>query len=83
MRHDINEGNIKWIVTRLNSAIGDGQFTTGEAVIGAAEFIGRLIVSLANNPVSGFQAAEVMEQHIKRTLVAGYAAQGFNMGEQE
>lgn len=82
MQHDINPGNIQWVVTRLNDAIGNGQFSSGEVLIGAAEFLGRLIVGITESPVAGMQAAQEMENHIKRTMLSGYTARGFNMGSE-
>lgn len=83
MKHNIDPGMVQWIVKRLNEAIGEGQFSTGEVILGASEFLGRLIVSMSKTPVEGFQAAEIMENHIKATLVAGFTAKGFNMGERK
>jgi hypothetical protein len=80
MKFDVNQGNVDWIVRRLNEAMGNGQFSSGEAVLGIAEFVGRVIVTLAEEPHSGFQAAQALTDHISATMKAGYIAKGYNMG---
>ena len=80
MNFDVNEDNIEWIIRNLNDAMGNGQFSTGEVVVGLAQFTGRMITALADTPVSGFQVAQAMGEEIKRTLIAGYTAKGFNVG---
>jgi hypothetical protein len=82
MKHDINPGNVEWVAKKLNESLGNGQFSTGEVILGAAEFVGRMIVTVADTPVAGFNVAQVLEDHIKKTLVCGYTARGFNMGEE-
>lgn len=80
MQFNVNEGNVQWIVKRLNDAMGNGQFSSGEAVVGIAEFVGRVIVTLADEPHAGFQAAQALTDHITTTMRAGYVAKGFNLG---
>lgn len=79
MIHNVNEGNVQWCVQRLNSALGDGQFSTGEVAVALAEFTGRMIVGMADTPVAGFQVAQAIGNHIKDAMIAGYSAKGFNM----
>lgn len=81
MQFDINEGNVQWVVRNLNNACGNGQFSTAEVVVGLAQFTGAMIVSLADTPVSGFQVAQQLGEEVKRSMVAGYTAKGFNFGE--
>lgn len=80
MHHDINEGNVKWVVQRLNDAMGNGQFSTGEVILGVAEFAGRMVVALADTPVQGMQALQILMGHMQECTKAGYAARGYNMG---
>ena len=79
MIFDINEGNVKWVVQNLNSACGNGQFSTAEVLVGLAQFTGAMIVTLAETPVSGFQVAETLGNEVKNSMVAGYTAKGYNM----
>lgn len=81
MNFTIDEGQVKWVVRNLNNACGNGQFSTAEVVVGLAQFTGAMIVSLADTPVSGFQVAQQLGEEVKRSMVAGYTAKGFNFGE--
>ena len=76
----VNEAAVKQIVANLNQAVGGGQFNTADVVVAIAEFTARTVVSLADNPVSGFQVVGVVGDHVKRAMIAGYTAKGFNMG---
>lgn len=77
---DINDGNVTWIVKRLNDAMGNGQFSAAEVMLGVAEFAGRIVVAMADTPVQGFQCAQIMTNHIGETVKAGYAAKGYGTG---
>jgi hypothetical protein len=79
MQHDINEGNVTWIVKKLNDAMGNGAFTTAEVIVGIAEFAGRIIPTIAETPVQGIQCVNLMGNHILNTAKAGYIAKGYNM----
>ena len=76
----VNEAAVKQIVANLNQAVGGGRFNTADVVVAIAEFTARTVVGLADNPVSGFQVVGVIGDHVKRGMIAGYTAKGFNMG---
>ena len=78
--HNINRQNLDDLLRRINSVLGQGQSSLGEVILALAEYSGRTIVAAADTPVSGFQLAGVFEDHLKRTLQAGYTAKGYNMG---
>lgn len=80
MLQQVNQGNVRWVCDTVIQVLGDGRFNQGEVVIGLSEALGRVIVDLCDTPVSGAQAAQVMLDHIKATLDAGFRAKGFNMG---
>ena len=82
-QHDINEGNVKWIVKKLNDAMGNGAFTTAEVILGIAEFAGRIIPTIADTPVQGIQCVNLMGNHILNTAKAGYTAKGYNMSRDQ
>lgn len=81
MQFDINEGNVQWVVRRLNEAMGNGQFTSAEVILGVAEFAGRIVVAMADTPVQGMQALQVLAGHMQECAKAGYSAKGYNFGE--
>lgn len=83
MQFDVNKGNVEWIVRNLNAAMGNGQFTTGEVIVGLAQFTGMMIVALAEHPANGIQVAHALGEEIKNTLIAGYSAKGYNMGPEK
>lgn len=83
MEHNINAQNVQHIVTHLLSVINQGRYNTGDVLIAASELLGRIIVDTCDTPISAIQMATVMEDHIKRTLQAGYTAKGYNMGPME
>lgn len=81
MQQPINQGNVQWIVQIITNAIGDGRFNQGEVLLALAESMGRLIVNMSDNPVAGTQATQIMLDHVKTTLHAGFTSKGFNMGK--
>ena len=76
---DVNEAAVKQIVANLNQAVGGGRFNTADVLVAIAEFTARTVVSVADNPVAGFHTLAVVGDHVKRGLIAGYTAKGFNM----
>ena len=81
--YNINRGNVDRCIHNMAQAVAQGQYSTAEVSLAVAEFMGRMVVSLCETPVSGIQLAAVLEDHLKRTLQAGYSAKGFNMGPVE
>ncbi len=79
----VNEAAVKQIVANLGEAAGGGRFSTADVLVAIAEFTARTIVGVASNPVSGFQVVGVVGDHVKRGLIAGYTAKGFNMGGED
>lgn len=80
MQYDVNQGQVEWVVRRLAESLGNGQFSTGEVILGIAQFAGMTIVGMAETPVAGFSAAHVFQDHLNRTIAAGYSAKGYNTG---
>lgn len=83
MQHNVNPEKIKHIVTHLTSVLNQGNYETSDVLLAASELLGRIIVNTCDTPVSGVQMAEVMENHIRRTLQAGFTAKGYSMGPME
>ena len=82
MQHNVNQGNVTWVVKRLNDAMGNGQFSSAEVILGVAEFAGRMIVAMADTPVQGMQALQLLAGHMQECAKAGYTAKGFNMSSE-
>lgn len=80
MELPVNTAHKDAIIHLMAQVIAQGQYSTADVLIGVSEFLGRMIVNLAETPVAGLHAAQVMEEHIKTTMVAGYTAKGYNMG---
>ena len=80
MNHHVNPGNVTWIVKRLNDAMGNGQFTSAEVMLGVAEFAGRIITAMSDTPVQGMQCHHILTSHIGETVKAGFAAKGYTIG---
>lgn len=77
---NVNPGNVKWVVAKVSNALQQGeQFTFGEVLLGLTEVLGRMIVEVAETPVAGLQSVEVMNNHLKNTIGAGFTAKGYNM----
>lgn len=76
----VNEDAVKQLVANLGQAVGGGRFNTADVLVALGEFTARTVVSIADTPVAGFQVVGVVGDHIKRAMIAGYTARGFNMG---
>lgn len=81
--HNVKRDNVDRCLHNLTQACNQGNYDLSEVLLAASEFLGRIIVDTCDTPISGIQMATVMEDHIKRTLQAGYAAKGYNMGPVE
>lgn len=79
--HNINRDAVDRIIHNMVQIIAQGQYNLADVAIAMAEFVGRMVVSYCDTPISGVQMAQVMENHIKQTLMAGYTAKGYSMGE--
>lgn len=79
--HNVNRGKVDELIHRFAQAANHGDYSVADVIIAIAEFSGRILVQMGDTPISGTQLAQVFETHVKRTLVAGYSAKGFNMGE--
>ena len=80
IEHNVNRQAIDQIVRQMAAMTGQGQYNLSDVLLGVTEYLGRIIVDAADTPVSGVQMAQVMETHLKNTLLAGYARKGYNMG---
>ena len=80
IEHNVNRQAIDQIVRQMAAMTGQGQYNLSDVLLGVTEYLGRIIVDAADTPVSGVQMAQVMEEHLKSTLLAGYASKGYNMG---
>lgn len=81
IEHTVNRTAVDALLRRFVEVTNPGTFPVGVVILAASEFLGRAIVETCETPVQGVQLAAVMEDHIKRTLIAGYSAKGYNMGE--
>ena len=79
IEHDVHRPAMDQIIHHIAQIVGQGQYTLADVTLALAEFSGRMIVSACDTPISGIQMAQVFEDHIKRTLEAGYIAKGYNM----
>lgn len=82
MSYEVNPGNVEWVCNRVVQSLDGGQFNHGEVILGLAQAVGRIVVSMAPTPVQGVQCAEVIGKHLSATIHAGYASKGYNMGGQ-
>ena len=80
IEHNVNRQAIDQIVRQMAAMTGQGQYNLSDVLLGVTEYLGRIIVDAADTPVSGVQMAQVMEEHLRQTLAAGYARKGYNMG---
>lgn len=78
---NVNEGNVQWVVRNVTQSLGDGRFSLGEILLGLTESLGRVVVSSCPTPVQGMQMVDVIQDHLRTTLKAGYSSKGFNTGE--
>jgi hypothetical protein len=80
--HNLDRKVIDDTLKRFIEVTAQGQLPVAAVLIAAAEFIGRAIVEVGDTPVQGVQLAQAIEDHIKRTLKAGYTAKGYDMGRE-
>ena len=81
IEHTVNRDAVDALLRRFIETTNQGTFPVAVVILAAAEFLGRSIVETCETPVQGIQMAHVMEEHIKRALVAGYSSKGYNMGD--
>lgn len=81
--HNVNRAAMDQVIHGMAQVIGNGQYQLSDVALGVSEFLGRMIVASCDTPVSGIQLAQVLEEHIKRTLHAGFTAKGYNMGVED
>ena len=77
---NISREAIDTLIRRYAEASNQGNFALQDVILANAEFMGRIIVNTCDTPISAVQMAQVVEEHVKRTLHAGLTAKGFNMG---
>ena len=80
IEHNVTRQAIDQIVRQMAAMTGQGQYNLSDVLLGVTEYLGHIIVDAADTPVAGVQMAQVMEEHLKSTLLAGYASKGYNMG---
>jgi hypothetical protein len=81
--HNVNRASVDHVIHAMAQVVGQGQYSLADVAIAVSEFLGRMVVSSCETPISGVQMAQVLETHIKRTLHAGYTAKGYNMGHED
>ena len=77
---NLNRDAIDTLIRRYAEASNQGNYALQDVIIANAEFMGRIIVNTCETPISAVQMAQVVEEHVKRTLHAGMTAKGYNMG---
>lgn len=75
-----NRQAVDQIIHGMAQVCAQGQYQLADVVIAVSEFMGRMVVASCDTPISGVQMAQIMEEHVKRTLYAGFTAKGYNMG---
>lgn len=81
MSYEINPNKVKGVVNEVDLLLGNGVFNTGEIILGLTELLGRVIVKTCDTPQSMGQAAQIVADHIQKTLYHGAIAKGFGRME--
>ena len=76
---NVNRDAVDTLIRRYVEATGNGQFSISEVILANSEFLGRMIVNLTETPISGMHMAQATNDHLMRTLEAGFSAKGFNL----
>lgn len=76
MQFDINRHKVNKAVDIILKELSQAEFNQGEVLIASAEVIGRIVVSLCDNPVQLRECAEVVQNHFLGTITAGAMAKG-------
>lgn len=64
MSTNISRAQVDEIIRRYIEATNNGVFTSADVLIATAEYLGRIIVELADTPISGMQAAQIASDHL-------------------
>lgn len=80
MSTNISRAQMDEIIRRYMQATNNGIFTSADVMMATAEYLGRIIVELADTPVAGMSAVQIATDHMYETVKAGMSAKGFNMG---
>ena len=78
--HTINPQAVSDLIRRYSEA--SSGFDIANIIISNAEFLARLVVEMADTPVKGAQLAQLIQNHMSQTLIAGYTAKGFSVGSE-
>ncbi len=84
MLHDVNQRKVEAACQDTLRQLGNGGLNHGEVLLALSESIGRMIVHSCKTPIQMQEMANIVGQHIARTLDAGAQAKGFrgtNEGE--
>lgn len=82
MSYEINPAKVAGVVKECDLVVGNGVFNPGEIIVGLTELLGRVIVKTCDTPISMGQAAEVVANHLQKTLYHGAVAKGFGRTEE-
>lgn len=74
MSYKIDPRKVAGVVIEANQAINNKGFNHGEVVLGLAELIGRVIVSVSTTPIQAQELVQVVENHLALTLKRGAEA---------
>jgi hypothetical protein len=74
MSYKIDPRKVAGVVVEANQAINNKGFNHGEVVLGLAELIGRVIVSVSTTPIQAQELVQVVENHLALTLKRGAEA---------
>lgn len=80
MSTNISRAQMDEIIRRYMQATNNGIFTSADVMMATAEYLGRIIVELADTPVAGMSATQIASDHMFEVVKAGMSAKGFNMG---
>jgi hypothetical protein len=82
MSYEIQPNKVAGVVKECEMVLGNGIFNTGEIIMGLTEMLGRVIVKACETPQSMGQAANIVSDHLSKTLYHGAIAKGFGRTEE-
>jgi hypothetical protein len=75
MAYQIDARRVAGVLQETNNALQGKDFNHGEVVLGLAEMIGRIIVSVAKNKIQADEMQEIAVKHMQNTIAIGAQAQ--------
>ena len=82
MEHNVSRAQMDEILRRYVQATSNGVFTSGDVMMATAEYLGRIIVELADTPVAGMQRGADCHRPPVRNRQGGHVRQGLQHGRE-